>query len=140
MAPGHTLDTWMAPCTGLQDAILMVLRPVAVVSTWEERKSDNPTLRVLKSGGWTPQPVRKLGNYCCDPRPHTLNRWPQAIYFNLVYAACRHTLFKLMAPGHTLSVDGPRPHTLVDMPPDHTLCADGPSSHSLNRWPHATHF
>ena len=43
-----------------------------------------------------------------------------------------------MVPGHKLSVDGPRPHTLVDMLQDHTVSVDGSRPHTLNRWPHAT--
>ena len=31
-----------------------------VVPTWEKKKSENLTLMVLKSGGWTPQPVTKF--------------------------------------------------------------------------------
>ena len=31
-----------------------------VVPTWEEKKSENLTSRVLKSGGWTPQPLTEM--------------------------------------------------------------------------------
>ena len=34
--------------------------PNSVVPTWKEKQSENLTLRVLKSGGWTPQPVTKV--------------------------------------------------------------------------------
>ena len=38
---------------------------------------------------------------------------------------------RLMAPGHTLSVVCPRPHTLLDMLPDHIVSVDGPRPHTL---------
>ena len=55
-----------------------------------------------------------------------------------------------MAPGHTLQVDGPRPHTLPLIAPGHTLSVegsrpqahilqiDGPRPQTLIWWPQAT--
>ena len=84
-----------------------------------------------------------------------LHRWTD---FRLT--ASGHTLW-LMAPGHALEIDGPRPYTLTYwmqpaathflswwpqathfrlMAPGHTLSVDGLRPHTLGWWPQATHF